>query len=361
MEVHEATFDPRDVERCCMGAGVIPMSVCPRTRVPHLLLGRERWLPTWKGSCRWSGFEGSRKECESACMTAAREFVEESLGCVGVGGDRDAVSDVIRALDAGAFWKRIVLRIENDRRPERYHATYLVPMAWDADVARRFQEARASIEQIDRLAQEWTHTRPACVGDHGEDVGELTVQDDGALRVEKLLDTSPCIVRMPWRRNAAGDALAATFADNSAEARQVRRWFELRERLQRAVTSFQHPCVRVRRDERWRLVQDVSINRDHLEKDQVRWWSVDELAAVIDGRGQLGTDRFRPYFLPVLQTALTLVTARTREVGWEQEREREQEREQSEEVVCAPCESEQSASEGPEARRGSPTPTAPIP
>ena len=173
-------------------------------------------------------------------------------------------------------------------------------MAWDADVARAVFLGGAREHRADRppWPQEWTHTRPACVGDHGEDVGELIVQDDGALRVElaRHLAVHRAHALAAKRRRATRSR--RHFADDSAEARQVRRWFEFASASARAVTSFQHPCVRVRRDERWRLVQQVSINRDHLEKDQVRWWSVDELAAVIDGRGQLGTARFRPYRRP---------------------------------------------------------------
>jgi hypothetical protein len=74
--------------------------------------------------------------------------------------------------------------------------------------------------------------------------------------------------------------------------------------------------VSVEYDGRWRLLQHVDVNVDHLEKDQVRWWSIDELDAVIVGQGQFGVDRFRPYFLPVLQTALTLVRTRMETIDW---------------------------------------------
>ena len=78
----------------------------------------------------------------------------------------------------------------------------------------------------------------------------------------------------------------------------MRRWFELRDRLERAVESLRHVAVHVRRDGRWRLIQEVFINRDHLEKDQIRWWSIHELAAVIDGRGSWGRTAFGRTFSP---------------------------------------------------------------
>ena len=79
-------------------------------------------------------------------------------------------------------------------------------------------------------------------------------------------------------------------------------WFETRDRLERALVSILRPRSR---DARWGRVQDASVHRDFLEKDQIRWWSVTDLASVIDGRGRFGPERFRPYFLPVLQTILS--------------------------------------------------------
>ena len=53
------------------------------------------------------GIRGVAHECESTHMTAAREFVEESLGCVGVcARDEtgiDCVGSVIDALERDSF------------------------------------------------------------------------------------------------------------------------------------------------------------------------------------------------------------------------------------------------------------------
>jgi len=176
----------------------------------------------------------------------------------------------------------------------------------------RFFEARMKVEHIDRLLQEWNYTRPFNLGELGEIIGPIDVTDTG-VHVQKSLDTSPCILRRPWKRDA--DVLRATFTD-PLDIQDIVRWNELRHRLTRAVQRCKHPSVSVEYDDRWRLVQHVDVNVDHLEKDQVRWWSVDELDAVIVGQGQLGVDRFRPYFLPVLQTALTLVRTRMETIDW---------------------------------------------
>ena len=351
MNVQREYFDQRDVEQYCMGAGIIPISVCPRTNVPHLLLGRERWIPSWKGSCRWSGFEGSRKECESTRMSAAREFVEESMGCARLcptpNRSYDRIRDVITKLDAGNFWKRIVLRIDTERRIERYHTTFLVPVPWSEEPPKRFFDARMEVEQVDRLVQEWNYMRPLVVGELGEVIGPIEFHDDGTVTLEKSIETSPCILRRPWKR--VDGVLRATVTDQ-VEINQIRRWCELRERVSRAVAHCTHPCVTHERDERWRIVQTVRINSDHLEKDQIRWWSIDELDAVIDGHGQVGADRFRPYFIPVLQTALNVIHDRMDRLSWSTTAPEEREEDhQALSTLCEQCEEDPSAPTTPDA------------
>ena len=306
MEIVETCFYDDRIERYCMGAGVIPVSTDERGDV-RVLLGRERWIPQWKGSCRWSGFEGSRKSNEDVVTSATREFMEESMGVVEIvpeTSDRSHKSLLLaHRLRIKLFWRRIVLKIQSDRKPERYHCTYVVPVPWDPMVSERFQTLRCRIEQLDRIVQEFHYARPVCLGDLGEYIGDIRVIDDGSVYATKMSSTAPCILRSPWSLvESDTDIVCATFI-NQSDVRAIVDWSNTRDRLERAF--FVHPCVTAFRDERWRHIQHVSIQRDFLEKDQIRWWTIDDLNAVISGRGQLGPERFRPYFLPVLQTALT--------------------------------------------------------
>ena len=113
LHVQRASFRAEDIETHGMGAGIVPVSQDENGEY-RFLLGRERFLPQWKGSCRWSGFEGARKGDESMRVAAAREFAEESLGVLGAAH--------------APHWVRIAVRILSERRAERYHATYVVPV-----------------------------------------------------------------------------------------------------------------------------------------------------------------------------------------------------------------------------------------
>lgn len=303
MNIRSAAFNDDNIEARCMGAGVIPLSRGADGK-PYLLLGRERWIPSWRGSCRWSGFEGSRKATEEVVRAATREFFEESMGVVNVEETAEKgspASSVFTRLRLKQYWRRIVLRVTTGgHRADRYHCTYVIPVAHDSNVVQRFATLRTSIEHADRVLQEWRHLRPPCLGYAGEHIGPLEEHDDGGVTVYKRASTAPCILRPPWRAHTL-DIVAATFTDPT-DVHAVRRWYDLRGRVERAVVA--HPAMTVVRDPLWRHVQEVTIHRDHLEKDQIRWWSLRELDAVIAGQGHIGRERFRPYFLPVLQTIL---------------------------------------------------------
>lgn len=273
MQVCSAFFEETVIDANGHGAGIIPFAVDAHGCV-RVLLGRERWTAQWKGSCRWSGFEGTRKPGEALVETAWREYVEESLGVL--------TEEVRRALDDGDHFRRIVLRIQNDRRSDRFHVTYLVRVAMDEELPTTFRTLRQRIEYLDRLTQEWRYLRPAPLT--GLIVGPCEVDvANGTATVRARRGAEECTLEL--RRDDELD-----------------QWFEQRARIERALLD--HACVRSVRDEVWDHVQDVTILRDHLEKDQVRWWTLAELQKVIDGRGVYETERFRPYFIPILQTLL---------------------------------------------------------
>jgi hypothetical protein len=93
-------------------------------------------------------------------------------------------------------------------------------------------------------------------------------------------------------------------------ARRVWRWHLLREKLEDALVDH-HPSVSAQWHPEYHKVESVNIAMDYLEKDQIRWWSLTDLKNVMEQKGTLGQDRFRPYFLPVLQTFLNKCTALT--------------------------------------------------
>ena len=226
MELTKDTFDDEDIEAYFHGAGVVPVAHDARGRT-RLLLGRERFTQQYKGSCRWSGFEGTRKEGERVRETALRECFEESMGFA---------EPTLRE------GRRLVMRVTTPNKAHRYHCTYLVPVAWEEDLPARFATRRRRMEDLDYAVQEW----------------RLAPDAPGlAARVEDC-------VAAAWK--------SAFHVVEDADG-----------------------------------VVDVRLNMDFMEKDQIRWWTLPELREVLQHHGSSRGERFRPYFLPMLQLILEQV------------------------------------------------------
>lgn len=291
MFLQKTSFDDESIEKYCMGAGVVFCATHPVTNELQLLLGRERWSAAWKGSCRWSGLEGSRKAEESMEDVAVRECTEESLG---VCSTADAVRERIRQRD---YWFRLVLKIQNPRKvAERYHCTYVMHVPWNADLPAIFSKTRGQLEHAERLSLELNHTKPDAIA-RVPHVGRVLKMEDHT-RVERRIDDEPGVIQPPWEVDPNDGRYVTLRVDDEKTERDLQRWNEVRGKLQRAVID--HPAARVTRHDN--IVERVSISHDHMEKDQLRWWSISDLERVVAQRGTDDNERFRPYFMPVLQT-----------------------------------------------------------
>lgn len=335
MYIQRSNFNLPDVEKYGTGAGIIPVARAPTGEL-LLLLGRERFLPQWKGSCRWSGFEGSRKSNESLPETAIREFTEESLGVVFE--SEDVVRTIVRDK---SYWLRVVLRISSDKRAERYHTTYVVTVPYDQSLVDRFAKKRQDIECLDRMSREMERAFPtfALMSGYEVELGDVDIMPDGSIKLYRFVGKeceselaagtregfyTRCLEaqeedlsddddedRLTWSPDQGGKEeggkeggvqVLHLSAEHPYTAR-AKAWESIRKRLEDNMVC-RHPCVIVRRGQNFHRLQDLRVHTDHLEKDQIRWWSSTDLRRVMDSRGFLGNDCFRPYFLPVLQTVL---------------------------------------------------------
>jgi hypothetical protein len=287
MQLQESQFTAEEINKHGQSAGVVPWALDDEGRV-QILLGRERFVPSWRGSCRWSGFEGTRKADESIKETAVREFLEESLGVI------MTKSEVTRVIYREQATLHIVIRMVSERSV-RYHSTYVVRIPWERDINKRFRTTRAHLEYIDRLIQEWKYCRPSALGAFPEEIGPITCEA-GSQHVTRTTRSMPCIVRPPWKLRD-DSRMDAVF-----ENPDIEEWSILRDRITRA--QIEHPSITLKRDASFGLIQDASLCQDYLEKDYVRWWGLDDLVDIMAKHGQRGSERFRPFFLPVVQLCI---------------------------------------------------------
>lgn len=133
-----------------LGAGVLPVTFDPQGCL-YFLLGREHYVPGWHGSESWSAFEGGSKAVDASSVfhTAAREYIEESLGVLHPEREctRELIDGVADQLRAGDFTLRVTLKILHKRsnRKPRFHVTFVRAFPWTDDLPRAFAEQRTAL------------------------------------------------------------------------------------------------------------------------------------------------------------------------------------------------------------------------
>lgn len=291
----------------CAGAGVLGFCA-PHSEggEVYFLLGKERNCPSWRyGSDRWSDFAGSCKDGEAPEQTAAREFVEETMGVVPSAG---GVADLALALERGEHSLKVVVTIESGEHESKHHITYVKRVPWCPQMPEVFEATRSALLRLHEMC-DLAHRQTA--------------------RAAEMLEGSPCAAAMgePRRRPAAatleGDVLRvagwgpreaatacwtiATPAERvgaAALAVAVQRWDAAVRFWEGLAPSIRvGAAVAVERAPDGRPVS-IRVSADYLEKQCIQLWSRTRLEEVVRGAGYFRGDHFRPCFLPTLAAVL---------------------------------------------------------
>ena len=279
-----------------MGAGIMPVArdACGTLRV---LLAKEQYVHAWRGSHKWSAFEGGRKAGESVAQAAAREWREESI---------DSLWNLnSEELEKGNFVCKFTLCLA-DRRdlfndPRRFHVMYIVEVDHDMAAPQRFAHRRAQITAFANAVAE--HTKCGrelmCVSRDERVVDARWAQ--GADGGDAVLEVHVCGTRDAGVRRTV-----------VVQASKARHWLQLgdviktNKPLVRRYLPASSVYVHLANDSD--IVCAAWIAPDYLEKDSVRWWTLAELRSVIMNGGKLRENNFRTFFLPVLHACVTFLT-----------------------------------------------------
>ena len=131
-----------------IGSSVLPFAVDSRWNCIYFLLAQERVVPGWSGSQTWSDFGGSAVGAADAPQTAAREFVEESMGVIKF-SERHATpytdyKPVEDAIAQGAYALSITFTM-----PERSskYVTYIKQLKFDRHAVRTHHDLYCALRQ----------------------------------------------------------------------------------------------------------------------------------------------------------------------------------------------------------------------
>lgn len=253
-------FSDEEVASLTTGAGIVPIAW--HAGEPHVLLAKEHTVPNWKGSQKWSAFEGGRKTGETVDEAALRECSEESLGVL----DAEVDAETLRA---NRYVCRFVLHVSQRPRAGRFHVCYFCEVAHDDTLPTEFARRRDALLLVRERAAAMATAAKEAFGS----VAPADVRDDG---VVLLADGS--------------------LVDTDAS----REWMRLANETEMALLSAREEAVSVRRGSTADCLLEARVLPDHMEKSELRWWTLSSLRSVLARGGVAGEEGFRAYFLPVL-------------------------------------------------------------
>ena len=295
------------------GAGVIPFTL--RDDYAHLLLGRENWNRDWpEGSHRWSGFSGRLEPHEEPIACAAREFFEETCGCVQLDettGSAVHIQDTLAT--RGRLLQSTSLTHDREETEALVYSTYIV-FVEDFDYPTLFMDTRRQLLDMERVLCNYYCQMHRFRQRNG--FGFLFPGYRFGMHV------AVCNFRV----DAVRGELAVTFCDDYEDVfEQVLRIpcdgaIQSLERIAHAWQNvldylndsehkslLEHPAVNVQRV--GQQVVHVSINKNFLEKCELGWWKLDDVLSE-----PVKSMRFRRLFLevaPALAREISTLVAQT--------------------------------------------------
>lgn len=298
------------MSRLC-GAGVIPF--CQHEGKLLFLLAKERYVPHWRGSSRWSGFEGGVKPDEDAIENAVREFCEESICIMNV--DAHALKTEIKNND---YAMRVNIVTESRKvscSMPSLHATFVKKFPYDPDIPRQFEERRKdlmALQQVSESLDMFTRSLPDSVYPFLRDAHRIQTPA-GVFVVHEIvsvtLDSNQFATHLILNNVETGEQkkrIIQTHVNerNAAHARAYKTWFDFRSRCEKMLleTSAPKMSYSVVRNPNGTL-KALNVFSEFLEKSCVRYWEFEELKQCLRTRPQ-SSEVFRPYFVLVIKTVL---------------------------------------------------------
>lgn len=308
--MNEKNLNLSDLESKIVGGGVIPVSVI--NGEVKILLGKERYINHWRGSLKWSGFEGGRKFNENVHNTVCREFMEESLGVVKLDKTSSTVNyfeSVNNILKDKDYFAQIILCINHDngdKIEKRYHITYVIEVPYDDECIEEFNEIRKKLIDIHFKLNQFRKLMDSIIFEYPFIIKDSIVNDKRVLAISDVsLFDDKLIIQYLIENGEMMNLIEIIEEPMKDTAEAYMKWFAARLQLQNEIGKVSHlnKSFEVTYDTLG-LFENGRINDEYLEKQYIQWWNMGDLKDVLSNGGFYNNEFFRAYFLPVLQRSI---------------------------------------------------------
>lgn len=302
--LEDTVFDYEEIDGRTVGAGIIPVAIHPDGNI-YLLLGKERYVTHWRGSLKWSGFEGGRKLNENIERTAAREFIEESIGVVPLCGcdHLKSLENVENILLQKKYLFKITLCIlhGNERSEKRYHVTFFVEVPYNTECTKIFQNTRKKISDFQQQFVNNEKFRD-CLPRRYPFLFSNYIYNENKIRTICKVNKIDGYLIVEYQNHDNTLHILKEKVDdiNLCDIEMYLKYFQNIKKIRKDIEETDDiPSKAINID--CNDYYNVSINEDFIEKQTIQWWCIDELEEVIKNGGYTNNEFFRAYFIPVLQ------------------------------------------------------------
>lgn len=296
-----------------VGAGVLCVSRDSSGDVV-LLLGKEKEVSNWKyGSSKWCCFSGRAEAGETAISTAAREFLEESCGMVRLHGASQLPSsweECCAVLERSPSLQNFLKSFRRDAADGLQHVTFLCVVPFEEPLPRRFHYVRHALSTLDELCKTYQRCKKACEHLPRSFMPGVSLTDDVVtVMLEHCIDegpaggeTSVAVVQAVDARTDYTFRWAFQLSREAArEAKELSgAWIDILDFLQMHACLLRHPALNV--IYRLGFVVSASVNRSFLEKTELAWFKLRDLADP-DFPGET----FKSHFLELVRCSAVLL------------------------------------------------------
>jgi hypothetical protein len=291
MKIVSTLFDEKHVEKNGIGAGILPFSINEKGKY-CLLLAKEKFNPSWKGSNLWSGFEGGKKITETYIDNAFREFKEESLNTI------VTEENIKKVLEESRYILKLVVNIKQERMQTKYHITYLVFIPWQTKCIEDFKKIRNKLQNLKMC----------------EDILTKLYQNLSIFQIYKKTYIG-YILSVKSIESKDDDEMCVTYVVKDQDERVVEKkvvcpmdskacmWQYMRKCITFMLKFYDHEAITKSYDD-LNIIYNVSVNEDYLEKEKMKWWEFEKLEKVVSNGGTYENEVFKPFFIPVVKSVL---------------------------------------------------------
>lgn len=307
MDLQVVDIDMEHARDSIVGGGIVP--ICVLRNQIHVLLGKERFINHWRGSLKWSGFEGGKKYDEAIEKTVCREFIEESINVVKFFNQESSVPNLMHLIESKGYFERIVLCINhkiNQMHEKRMHVTYVVEVPPQPECVTTFHATRASLlnlqEQFVKVAN-----MTAELPDELPFIKENSIVNGNKVKaiIDARITNKMELIVTYLEEEGIHKIRNELTCDTQKDATAYITWFDCRMQITDDLCAFEHvPDALLLERNCLGHFMSGKVNEEYLEKEDIRWWTLSELQTLLENGGVLGRDVCRAYFLPTLQCLL---------------------------------------------------------